>query len=177
MTETTPVAECVSIRLADVKRAAVRILGIGLEELVSPWRFHARERHLAIAAACAVTARSLPEIGAAFRRDHSTVIYARKNVSRLIRSDPAVAELLARIRVAAMEEALLRSEAERRQFAAGLSPPAAEPSPKPEPRPYDIGEIRPHFGPPLRRPQVIYHQPPRTQKWPSRHHRAGRSST
>jgi chromosomal replication initiator protein len=51
-------------------------------------------RQVAMYLSCQLTDLSLPSIGAAFNRDHSTVIYARKKIERQVEKDPFFNEVL-----------------------------------------------------------------------------------
>jgi chromosomal replication initiator protein len=51
-------------------------------------------RHVAMFLACSLTEMSLPEIGEAFDKDHSTVIFARDKIKQLVQSDPYFNELI-----------------------------------------------------------------------------------
>ncbi len=51
-------------------------------------------RQVAMYLSCQLTDLSLPSIGAAFNKDHSTVIYARKKIEKQIEKDPFFNEVL-----------------------------------------------------------------------------------
>ncbi len=59
---------------------------------------YSRPRQLAMYLTRHVTKSSYPEIGAAFNRNHTTVIHGVEHISRLIRSEPPVAELVTKLR-------------------------------------------------------------------------------
>ena len=52
----------------------------------------ARPRQIAMYLAKELTTKSLPEIGAVFGRDHTTIMHAVKQINSLIHSDPSIAE-------------------------------------------------------------------------------------
>lgn len=64
--------------------------GITVDDLKSRQRHErfAFPRQIAIYIACAISGMSLPEIGKAFNKDHSTVIHARDKIAQLIQNDP-----------------------------------------------------------------------------------------
>ena len=66
------------IRIADVQRAASALFGFPVTDLMSPCRKRplTRARQAAMALAIEMTGKSTTQVGAAFRRDHSTVSYA-----------------------------------------------------------------------------------------------------
>jgi chromosomal replication initiator protein len=51
-------------------------------------------RQIAMFLACSLTEMSQPEIGAAFHRDHTTVIYARDKIDQMIHTDPYFNEII-----------------------------------------------------------------------------------
>ena len=73
-----------------VQEAVADYYGFSLGELLG--RSRARQltapRHLAMYLAKEITAASLPALGEAFRRDHTTVLYALRKVSADLTRDP-----------------------------------------------------------------------------------------
>ncbi len=59
----------------------------------------ARARHVAMALTREITGASYPEIGRAFRRDHSTVLDGVRRVELLVERDARVAGLVDALRV------------------------------------------------------------------------------
>jgi len=51
-------------------------------------------RQIAMFLACDLTEMSLPEIGAAFNRDHTTVMFARDKIKQLVHTDPYFNEVV-----------------------------------------------------------------------------------
>lgn len=59
---------------------------------------YSRPRQLAMYLARYITDSSYPELGAAFDRDHTTVISGVMHIQQLIRREPPVAELVIKLR-------------------------------------------------------------------------------
>ncbi len=86
--------------LEQIKRAACSAFGISAEELVSPARTAklSEPRQLAMYLARELTGASLPTIGRAFARDHSTVLHALRRAERRIQTDSEYRTQLERLR-------------------------------------------------------------------------------
>ena len=76
----------------------------------------ARPRQIAMYLAREMTGHSLPRIGSHFCRDHTTVLHAVRQISRLMATDPRVAS-----DVAGCRELIARREPWRAQVAASLA--------------------------------------------------------
>lgn len=79
--------------------AVCRFYGVRLLHLKSQRRSTrlVRPRHVAMYLAREMTSRSLPEIGFALCRDHTSVIHGAKKIARLIETDAALAAEVAQI--------------------------------------------------------------------------------
>ncbi len=84
------------IRIADVQMAASALFGFPVAALTSPCRKRqlTRARQAAMALAMEVTGKSTTQVGAAFRRDHATVLHA----VRQARASNEVSGLAAKLR-------------------------------------------------------------------------------
>ncbi|PZS33224.1 MAG: hypothetical protein DLM58_08275 [Pseudonocardiales bacterium] len=100
-----------------VQEAVADYYGLNLGELLGSSRVRQLTvpRHLAIYLARELTAASLPALGQAFNRDHTSVLYAHRRVSADLTWDPcavsAVEDLRRRLEVAlprGLEEPLLQ---------------------------------------------------------------------
>jgi chromosomal replication initiator protein len=82
------------VSVSDILNATCEHFMIKLSDLKSARRDRsiARPRQIAMYLAKEMTTKSLPEIGAAFGRDHTTIMHAVKQISSLINTDPTVAE-------------------------------------------------------------------------------------
>lgn len=72
------------MRVAEIKRICALAMGRSRAEMESPdrsWRI-AHDRQIAMTLCWYYSRRNLSEVGRQFRRDHSTVIYARRTVER-----------------------------------------------------------------------------------------------
>ena len=78
----------------DILKATCDYFMIKMADLKSSRRDRsvARPRQIAMYLAKELTSMSLPEIGAAFGRDHTTIMHAIKQISSLINTDPSIAE-------------------------------------------------------------------------------------
>lgn len=56
-----------------------------------------RVRHIAIWLAVKVTGKSLPAIGRSFRRDHTTILYAKRRIEQKIATDAGFAAVAAQM--------------------------------------------------------------------------------
>ena len=94
------------VTIARIQDAVSQRFGVTLEELVSPRRSQAvaYPRQVAMYLSRELTDASLPAIGREFGRDHTTVIHAKDKITRMIREDRSVynlvQELTARIKQA-----------------------------------------------------------------------------
>ncbi len=71
--------------------------GVTLEELTGEGRRDATVRHLAMLLCRRLTGASYQQIGRAFRRDHSSVIYGLRSAEARVHAEPAFAADLARL--------------------------------------------------------------------------------
>lgn len=101
-------AERPRIRVAEIQAAVAARFGIGVADIIGPrrWSECARPRMIATHLALKLCPHlSLPVIGRAFNRDHSTLIYTRDKMKRVLSVDRTLAadveELLALIASAA----------------------------------------------------------------------------
>jgi chromosomal replication initiator protein len=78
-------------KIRDVQRAACEHYGVTLAEMLSPRRASWVSRNVAMYLARRLTTSSLPQIGRAFGRDHSTVYGACRRIERLVAADPILA--------------------------------------------------------------------------------------
>ena len=88
-------------KLADILRATCRVFSITMSELTGQQRHRTVSvpRHIAMWLATKHTEMSLPQIARHFnKRDHTTVMYARRKIEWLRLSDPAVGAAIKRIR-------------------------------------------------------------------------------
>jgi chromosomal replication initiator protein len=81
------------------ERVAV-LFGVRRADLLGKTRVHTvtRPRHVAMHLARELTERSFPEIGRAFRRDHTSVMYAVRIMPECIRRDAALRAKVERLR-------------------------------------------------------------------------------
>lgn len=79
---------CERIKVADVIAATVRAAGLSRRDLVSDRRHKTlvRWRQAAMEVAAQATQASTPQLGRSFRRDHTTVLWARYAVARRVAS-------------------------------------------------------------------------------------------
>ena len=91
------------ITIADIKQRVANEFGLRVEDLDSRRRLAslAHPRQVAMFLARRHTSCSLQDIGAAFGRDHSTVLHALRNVESKLSSDAALRDMMGRF-----EEAL-----------------------------------------------------------------------
>lgn len=82
------------ITIDNIKRNVSTYYNIRVTDLSSPRRTRslARPRQIAMALAKELTQHSLPEIGHAFGKDHTTVLHATRKVAQLRKDDPRVRE-------------------------------------------------------------------------------------
>lgn len=79
-----------SPRIADIQASVCRHFTLSRDELLSRARDQrvARPRLIAMHLTRRLTIKSFPQIGRAFQRDHSSVIYADNEIKRLRKVDP-----------------------------------------------------------------------------------------
>ena len=82
------------VSVNDILKATCDYFMIKMTDLKSDRRDRsvARPRQIAMYLAKELTTKSLPEIGAAFGRDHTTIMHAIRQIGSLINTDPSVAE-------------------------------------------------------------------------------------
>ena len=89
-----------------VKRATMKVFGISKNDLESPCKARAvvYPRQVAMYVCREKTGKSLPQIGHSFgKRDHTTILYAHRKVSKNIATDPELAGDIARVTEAIFE--------------------------------------------------------------------------
>jgi len=74
--------------IADV----AKFYGVTVAEILSPRREYrlSEPRHVAMWCAARLTGLSFPQLGRAFRRDHTTIMYAVRQVAKRRAANPAV---------------------------------------------------------------------------------------
>ena len=82
------------LSIADIQKAVADYYTLKLSDLKSTRRDRkiARPRQIAMYLAKVLTTKSLPEIGAAFDRDHTTIIHAVRTIEDKITSDAGLTE-------------------------------------------------------------------------------------
>jgi chromosomal replication initiator protein len=88
------------ISIDHVQRVVAEYHNMSVEDLRrhdQSWTY-SRPRQLAMYLARNITKSSYPELGAAFNRDHTTVISGVSRIGRLVREDPPVADLVIKLR-------------------------------------------------------------------------------
>lgn len=88
------------ITIAAIQARVAATFGVSRADLVGPTRRHAivRPRQVAMLLARELTPRSLPQIGRAFRRDHSTVKYSIQVIPKHLRRNLALRATVERLR-------------------------------------------------------------------------------
>lgn len=88
-------------KVADIKAAVCQEYNISALDLMSHriGRSVARPRQVAMYLARTLTAMSLPEIGRQFDRDHTTVLFAVRTVTRIMQEDPRFAATVTALRL------------------------------------------------------------------------------
>jgi chromosomal replication initiator protein len=81
----------VPLDIATIQARVAEHFGITVDELLSDRRRPARPRQVAYYLCRELTPSSLPQIGRAFYRDHTTIYAGIIAIERRIRSDPAIA--------------------------------------------------------------------------------------
>ena len=86
--------------VADIQKAVCDYFVVSLSDLKSSRRDRsiARPRQIAMYLAKELTSKSLPEIGLAFGRDHTTILHAIRLIEDLVKSDQSVAEHVTRLK-------------------------------------------------------------------------------
>jgi len=69
-------------KIERVIKATSEVTGVPVADLLSKRRFNADERHIAMYLSVRLLGCSYPEVGRAFGRDHSTVMYACKKLDK-----------------------------------------------------------------------------------------------
>jgi chromosomal replication initiator protein len=84
----------VPLHIADIQRRVAEHFGLTVEEMLSDRRRPARPRQVAYYLCRELTPSSLPQIGRAFQRDHTTIYAGIITIERLIRSDATAARVV-----------------------------------------------------------------------------------
>lgn len=95
------------VRVDDIQRIVAKRFNITQQDMVSKRRTRAiaRPRQISMFLCKVLTPRSLPEIGKLFGgRDHTTVIYAIRKIQELINRDAKMAETVADLKRACLEQ-------------------------------------------------------------------------
>ena len=82
------------LNIKDIEEIVAENYGVSISELKSKNKTDriAFARQVAMYLMCTLTDKSLPEIGELFKKDHSTVIYARNKITQMMNSDPFLSE-------------------------------------------------------------------------------------
>lgn len=88
-------------KIHDIQREVALHFNVSVNEIIS--RRRATQimlaRHIAMYLSRELTTRSLPDIGRMFgNRDHTTVLYAARKITRLFETDKPLAEAIAKLR-------------------------------------------------------------------------------
>ena len=77
----------------DILKKVSEYFGVRMADLQSARRDRsiARPRQVAMYLAKELTSKSLPEIGTAFGRDHTTILHAVRVIEGLVKTDPDIA--------------------------------------------------------------------------------------
>jgi chromosomal replication initiation ATPase DnaA len=112
-------------RLTIIAEEAAAAVGTSVNDLLSDRRGGDAliARHIAFVLAKDLTRLSLPKIGRAFDRDHTTVLHALRSWSARVTKHPGLAEKLARARAGAERRLKERAERLRAQLAAEMAAP------------------------------------------------------
>ena len=86
--------------VADIQKAVCDYFVVKLSDLKSSRRDRsiARPRQIAMYLAKELTTKSLPEIGLAFGRDHTTILHAIRLIENLVKTDATIAEHVTRLK-------------------------------------------------------------------------------
>ena len=84
--------------ILDVVAAVANDFGVPIHHLIALRRKYSVPRQIAMFLASELTSKSLPQIGRAMERDHSTVIFGMARTAARIQQEPAFAERVNRIR-------------------------------------------------------------------------------
>ena len=86
------VPETQPLTLADIQSSVAKHCQVSHREMLSDRHpgYIIRPRHIAMYLSREMTTKSLPQIGRAFNRDHTTVLAAVRKIERLRREDPAL---------------------------------------------------------------------------------------
>lgn len=78
-------------RLQIIQKIVAEHYGVDWQKIISKDRHrrYVTPRHVAMYLAKAITKKSLMELGHAFRRDHSVILYAIWKIEKLVRDKPA----------------------------------------------------------------------------------------
>jgi len=78
------------VSIDSIKKIVAKHYSLAIEDFTSSRRSEsiAFPRQIAMYLACEMTELSLPEIGKAFEKDHSTVVHSRKRISRELEQNP-----------------------------------------------------------------------------------------
>jgi chromosomal replication initiation ATPase DnaA len=100
------------ILVSEIIAATAEVSGVPIDQLITPTRGTCRVsewRHKAMYVAARVSGQSLPAIGRAFGRDHSTIHFAVAKIEGLrLGNPPGLDADIARISLRAAERATLR---------------------------------------------------------------------
>ena len=90
----------VEVSVPDIIKAVSDYFMVKIADLKSTRRDRsiARPRQIAMYLAKELTSKSLPEIGSAFERDHTTIMHAIKVISQLVETDTSVASCVQTIK-------------------------------------------------------------------------------
>jgi len=90
----------VEVSVSDIIKAVSDYFMVKIADLKSTRRDRsiARPRQIAMYLAKELTSKSLPEIGSAFERDHTTIMHAIKVISQLVETDASVASCVQTIK-------------------------------------------------------------------------------
>jgi len=85
-----------ALRIID---ATATYYGISANDILADRRNQGaiRPRHVAMWLACRASRQSTVVLGRVFRRDHTTIIYARDNIDRALRTDPGLRQEIGQI--------------------------------------------------------------------------------
>lgn len=102
-----------SLKVSQIQEIVAREMGVSIESMSSPIRepVVTMARHVAMYLAVKLSGKSTPQIAKVFgRKNHTTVISARKKIEKLLESDPDTAALIKRLTVAIRSSTDLEAE-------------------------------------------------------------------